>query len=201
MHRLRRLSWLDRIDEAHAFLDLHARSQQATARAFQRRWGEVRHDLLRRGHYDHTPEELTFGAKLAWRNHAGCIGRLFWDSLQVRDRRDTGAPDAIFSDLCNYLEEATGDGRVRSIISVYSPVQPGRRPSYVESPQLVRYAGYLDRDGRVIGDRKAIEATRIVQSLGWQPPTRRGAFDILPVMIRDAEERRHLFDLPPRLIR
>ncbi|CUH39336.1 Nitric oxide synthase oxygenase [Jannaschia seosinensis] len=200
-HRLRRLSWLDRLDEARAFLELHARSHHANAPSFQRRWAEVRRALMRHGHYDHTPEELAFGAKLAWRNHAGCIGRLFWDSLLVRDRRNTSEPEAIFSDLCRHLEDATGDGRIRSIISIYPPMQPGRRPSYVESAQLIRYAGYLDEGGCVIGDRKAIEATRVAQSLGWNPPDRKGPFDILPVVIRDADERRHLFNLPSGLVR
>jgi nitric-oxide synthase len=190
VHRLRRLSWLDRLDEARAFLELHARSHGPGARGFQRRWAEVRRALIRRGHYDHTPEELAFGAKVAWRNHAGCIGRLFWDGLVVRDRRNTGAPEAIFADLCEHLEEATADGRIRSIISIYPPMQPGRRPSYVESGQLVRYAGYLDGEGRVTGDRRTVEATRIAESLGWCPPTCRGPFDVLPVILRDPDERR-----------
>mgnify|MGYP006139879027 CR=1 FL=1 len=42
---------------------------------------EVANALIKDGHYDHTPEELAYGAKLAWRNQARCIGRLYWDSL------------------------------------------------------------------------------------------------------------------------
>ena len=40
------------------------------------------------GTYWHTTEELAFGARVAWRNNARCIGRLYWRSLQVRDLRD-----------------------------------------------------------------------------------------------------------------
>lgn len=200
-HRLRRLSLLDRLDEAHAFLDLYVSAQGGTRKSFQIRWAEVRRALLQDGHYDHTPEELTFGAKIAWRNHARCIGRLYWDSLIVRDRRHVWEPGAIFGDLCEHLSQATGDGRIRSVISVYPPMRPGVRPSYVESPQLIRYAGYLGKDGRVIGDRKAIEATRIARSLGWMPPVEPGPFDILPVILRDSDERRHLFDLPAGAVR
>ncbi|PKO67964.1 MAG: nitric oxide synthase oxygenase [Betaproteobacteria bacterium HGW-Betaproteobacteria-16] len=200
-HRLRRLSLLDRLDEAHAFLKLFAHAQGGTRSSFQKRWAEVRRALIKDGHYDHTPEELAYGAKVAWRNHARCIGRLYWDSLIVRDRRHVTDPAAIFGDLCDHLEQATGDGRIRSIISVYPPVRPGVRPTYIESPQLVRYAGYLAKDGHVIGDRKAIEATRIAHSLGWAQPEQPGPFDILPVMLRDGDERRHLFELPAGAVR
>jgi nitric oxide synthase oxygenase domain/subunit len=35
------------------------------------------------GTYDLTETELTFGAKLGWRNSARCIGRIQWTKLQV----------------------------------------------------------------------------------------------------------------------
>src|ERR1700722_12498721 len=40
------------------------------------------------GTYRHTAAELTFAAQVAWRNSARCIGRLYWRSLRVRDRRN-----------------------------------------------------------------------------------------------------------------
>ncbi|MFW5642162.1 MAG: nitric oxide synthase oxygenase, partial [Roseicyclus sp.] len=92
-------------------------------------------------------------------------------------------------------------GRIRSIISIYPPARPGKLPAHVESPQLVQYGGYLEADGTVTGDRKAIEATRVAQALGWEPPAPRGAFDILPVLLRDGAGGRHLFTLPPGLVR
>ena len=200
-NRLRQMPLLDRIDEAQAFLELHARQTGAGAAGLRRRFGTVSRDLLRHGYYEHTAEELAFGAKVAWRNHAGCIGRLFWDSLVVRDRRHISEPDAIFEDVCDHLDFAQGQGRIRSAISVYPPVKPDRRPAHVESPQLVQYAGYLDADGRVTGDRRSIEATRVARTLGWEAPQERGPFDILPVMIRNGAGHRILFTLPDDLVR
>jgi nitric-oxide synthase len=200
-NRLRRLSLLDRLDEAHAFLDLHTQSSDAGKDVLRRRWSQVSRDLVRFGHYEHTPEELLFGAKLAWRNHARCIGRLYWDSLVVRDRRHISEPRAIFDDLCDHLTEAQGYGRIRSIISIYPPARPERHPAHVESPQLVQYAGYLGADGEVTGDRRSTEVTRIAQTLGWQAPPKRSRFDILPVLMRDGAGHRHLFELPKDLVR
>jgi nitric-oxide synthase, bacterial len=199
-NRLRRLSRLDRLDEAQAFLALHARETGAGPEALARRWASVRRDLIRHGHYDHSKEELAFGARVAWRNHARCIGRLFWDSLVVRDRRDIAEPAAIFDDMRGHLGLAQGDGRIRSVLTVYPPARGDRMPAHAESGQLVQYAGYLERGG-VLGDRRAVEATRVAQSLGWTPPPTRGRFDILPFLMRDGDGRRHLFEVPRAEVR
>src|SRR5262249_15349339 len=53
---------------------------------------EVRAEIDRTGSYTHTTEELAFGARVAWRNAARCIGRLYWRSLVVRDRRGVREP-------------------------------------------------------------------------------------------------------------
>ncbi|MEL6644248.1 MAG: nitric oxide synthase oxygenase [Pseudomonadota bacterium] len=199
--RLRDLSPLDRREEARAFLDLFAQASGLGAPAKVARWAKIRKSLVATGHYEHTPDELTFGARLAWRNHARCIGRLFWNSLEVRDRRGMHDPAEIFADQCAHLAEATGDGRIRSIISIYPPVRPGGTPCYFESAQFNQYAGYLTPEGRVLGDRRSVEATRIAQSMGWHPPEPRGQFDLLPVILRDGAGRRHMFEVPAGLQR
>ncbi|ASR46835.1 hypothetical protein B4V02_09165 [Paenibacillus kribbensis] len=42
---------------------------------------DIRHDVETTGTYDHTYDELTHGAQMAWRNSNCCIGRLVWDKL------------------------------------------------------------------------------------------------------------------------
>lgn len=61
--------------------------REGAPRAFAPRWAQVSADIERTGTYTHTFDELSFGAKLAWRNSTRCIGRLFWNGLQVRDLR------------------------------------------------------------------------------------------------------------------
>ena len=36
-----------------------------------------------KGEYIPTTEELTYGARVAWRNSNKCIGRFFWKTLHV----------------------------------------------------------------------------------------------------------------------
>ena len=47
----------------------------------------VRAQIAATGTYVHTVDELTYGARMAWRNASRCIGRLYWKSLLVLDRR------------------------------------------------------------------------------------------------------------------
>jgi nitric-oxide synthase len=56
-------------------------------------------------------------------------------------------------------------------------------------------------DGIILGDRQNVEATRIAASMGWRPPDTPGRFDLLPYLLRDASDRRHLCQLPDGAVR
>lgn len=199
--RLRHLSGLERREEAYAFLKRFHDEGGGSAAALRRRWAEVGRQLRRYDHYEHTPEELAFGARLAWRGNGRCIGRLLWDSLEVFDCRNLTEPAQMAERIEQHMRDALGDGRVRSLISVFAPVRGSELPAYVESGQITQYAGHLRPDGSVLGDRRNVEATRICRSLGWAPVGEDGAFDILPVLIRDRHDRRSLFALRDEVVR
>jgi hypothetical protein len=113
---------------------------------------QVRREIQTAGTYRHTPDELAFGARVAWRNSSRCIGRLYWRSLRVRDRREvTAAPD-IAAESVVHLREATNGGRIRPMITVFAPDAPDRPGPRILNSQLVRYAGYQTAHGAVIGD-------------------------------------------------
>lgn len=122
-------------------------------------------------------DELTFGARVAWRNSIRCVGRLPWASLQVRDRRHVNEPAAVFAELCDHLKLAYADGKIRPVLSVFGP---GVR---VINDQLLRYAGYLQPDGSVVGDPQNVALTQFLLGLGWSggPGT---PFDLLPVAVQ-----------------
>ncbi|TVS10680.1 MAG: nitric oxide synthase oxygenase [Gammaproteobacteria bacterium] len=191
---------MERCEEASRFIEQFYRENALPDAEHRARRREVRRDMLRHGHYEHTPAELAYGARVAWRNHARCIGRLSWQSLEVVDCRDHLETDDIAARLAAHLREAAGDGRIRSIISVFAPVKgdgPGAQlPAYIESRQLIQYAGYLQPDMRPLGDALNVETTRTAMAMGWQPPDPRGAFDLLPLLLRDARGRRLLYPLP-----
>ncbi|KAK9877349.1 hypothetical protein WA026_017746 [Henosepilachna vigintioctopunctata] len=51
--------------------------------AHQTRWEQVQKEVKSTGGYQLSETELIYGAKLAWRNAARCIGRIQWSKLQV----------------------------------------------------------------------------------------------------------------------
>jgi nitric-oxide synthase len=198
--RLRRLTPIERQDEAVAFVTRHHRELGLSDAARRTRVSEVERSLRRSGSYVHTPDELAFGARVAWRNHARCIGRLYWESLEVYDQREVSDPDAVAALCLEHLRTAAPQGRVRSMITICAPAGPTSLPAHVESRQLVQYAGWLGEDGRRFGDAANIEVTRIARSLGWNGPDQPGRFDLLPLVVRDEQERRLLYDIPADLV-
>ena len=63
------------LDLAAEFIQLHRREVPSAGPAGPR-LREIRREIRRTGTYRHTPEELEFGARVAWRNSSRCIGRL-----------------------------------------------------------------------------------------------------------------------------
>ncbi|MGP3969633.1 nitric oxide synthase oxygenase [Streptomyces sp. 6N223] len=159
---------------------------------------QIRERIELTGTYHHTPAELEFGARVAWRNSSRCIGRLYWRSLRVLDRRAATAPAEIYGHLCEHLRLATNGGRIRPVISVFAPDAPRRPAPVVWNSQLIRYAGYQHPDGMIIGDAGHIGFTEAVRRMGWQAPG--GWFDMLPWVIQAPGDKPQLFDIPRDLI-
>jgi nitric-oxide synthase len=181
------------LDEVRSFLEqLHAETSPTTPR--QRRWQEICDEIAATGTYTHTAEELEYGARVAWRNSARCIGRLYWKSLRVRDQRDRRAPADVAAECITHLRESTRGGRIRSTITVFAPNRPGLSGPRIHNDQLVRYAGYHTPSG-VRGDGRHAAFTDRALAAGWTPPEPRGRFDVLPLMISDGGAP-ELFEVP-----
>jgi len=156
---------------------------------------EVRAQIERYGTYAHTTAELTFGARVAWRNSTRCIGRLYWRSLQVRDRRHVTTAAQLAGEAFAHLRVATNSGRVRPTLTVFAPTTPERPGPRIWNEQLIRYAGYRQPDGTVIGDPRYADFTSAVRDLGW-PGGPGTPFDVLPLVVQVPGEGPALFDLP-----
>ncbi|WP_188316710.1 nitric oxide synthase oxygenase [Solihabitans fulvus] len=182
------LSSTDEVDFelAEEFIRLfHAENPEAGPVLPRLRW--VRAEIQATGSYRHTTAELTFGAQVAWRNSARCIGRLYWRSLRVRDLRAVRDADRVAAHCRRHLRLAANGGRIRPVMSVFAPDEPGRPAPRIWNDQLIRYAGY-ERDGGVLGDRRYLGFTRTALDLGWQPPEQPGMFDALPLIVETEQE-------------
>jgi nitric-oxide synthase len=180
------------------YLILFAREQNLSAEDLELRLNRIYQEYEQTGTYWQTTEELTYGAKVAWRNSVNCIGRIGWQSLTVRDLRHlTTAPD-IFAAIVEHIKAATNQGKIRPTISIFAPQKPGEEGIRIWNPQFIRYAGYRQPDGTVIGDPDQLELTEICQSMGWKGSGTR--FDILPLIIKSPLQPPKLFELPKEVV-
>lgn len=138
--------------------------------------------------FEPTTEELTFAARVGWRNSNKCIGRLFWQSLTVFDERTLTDEKGIFEALLRHIEFATNGGKIRPAITVFA-----NDLVRIWNHQLIRYAGYETANG-IIGDAHSITFTKVCEDLGWKGA--RTNFDVLPLVIQVGDRAPQVFDIP-----
>ena len=182
------------VAEAEEFLRLYYAEHPAAGPAGPR-IAQVRAEIGRTGTYRHTDLELAFGARVAWRNSARCIGRLYWRSMQVRDLRHVRRASDVAAECVEHLRLATNGGRLRPLITIFAPDAPGRPGPRIWNEQLIRYAGHTSGD-TVVGDPRYVGFTSTVRSMGWAAPATPGRFDVLPLVVETATDGPVLSEIP-----
>jgi nitric-oxide synthase, bacterial len=169
-------------------------AENPAAGDLRERLAQVHASVSRTGTYEHTFPELQWATRVAWRHAARCSGRDKWRTLRVRDRRTVSDPRDVAAETIAHLREATGDGRIRSWITVFAPDTPERQGPRILNPQAVRYAGYRKPADGITGDPLNIALTGLAASLGWKGNGT--AFDVLPLIVIDSQARPHMFGVP-----
>jgi len=160
-----------------------AYSEESYDIPFDDRKAEVIQEIKDTGTWTQTYDELSTGARMAWRNSNRCIGRLNWKSLKIIDARHLETPDLIFDALENHVNLAFRAGQIMPYITVFRQ----RRPSEEYGPrilnnQLISFGAIKQHDGTITGDPKNLEFTRFLETLGYRHPNQ--AFEKLPVAIQ-----------------
>jgi len=181
------------LEEARSFLE-HYRREVKRELDVEARLQQVRQELQERGRWDLSHDELRYGSRLAWRQAERCVGRLYWQGLELFDRRTLRTAADIAEALFEHLRFAFNGGDLRPAISVFNPGEEGRPGPRLWNPQLLRYAGYRNASGRQVGDPAQNALTARLIELGWQPSGE--AFELLPLVIDTADEGTQLFPLP-----
>uniref|UniRef100_A0A670KIF4 Nitric oxide synthase n=1 Tax=Podarcis muralis TaxID=64176 RepID=A0A670KIF4_PODMU len=184
---------------ARDFINLYYHSmKRSESQAHLQRLQEVEQQIAETGTYQLLQAELIFGAKHAWRNASRCLGRIQWNKLQVFDARDCASAQEMFTSLCTHINYATNRGNLRSAITIFPNRIAGRGDFRVWNQQLIRYAGYAQPDGTILGDPANVDFTEVCIQYGWRPP--RGRFDILPLLLQAPDEDPEIFPLPGELV-
>ncbi len=172
----------DSTREALDFLEAFALEKKIDSQTQAERLLEVEKEIASTGTWTPSFEELEHGARMAWRNNARCIGRLFWPSLKVRDLRHISDPVQIHQALLSHLDAATNGGKIQPLITVFAPATNEGPAVRIWNHQLLGYAGYEQPDGSILGDPKNLAFTREALALGWKGMGTR--FDLLPLIIQ-----------------
>uniref|UniRef100_A0A3B5A3N0 nitric-oxide synthase (NADPH) n=1 Tax=Stegastes partitus TaxID=144197 RepID=A0A3B5A3N0_9TELE len=159
---------------------------------------EVTKEIEASGTYQLKDTELIYGAKHAWRNAARCVGRIQWSKLQVFDARDCTTAHGMYNYICNHIKYATNKGNLRSAITIFPQRTDNKHDFRVWNSQLIRYAGYKQPDGQILGDPANVEFTEICMQLGWKAP--KGRFDVLPLLLQANGNDPELFEIPEDLV-
>ncbi|XP_061226509.1 nitric oxide synthase 1 [Neopsephotus bourkii] len=184
---------------AKDFIDQYYSSiKRSGSKAHMERLEEVTKEIEATDTYQLRDTELIYGAKHAWRNAARCVGRIQWSKLQVFDARDCTTAHGMFNYICNHIKYATNKGNLRSAITIFPQRTDGKHDFRIWNAQLIRYAGYKQPDGTILGDPANVELTEICIQQGWKAP--HGRFDILPLLLQANGNDPELFEIPPELV-
>ena len=92
----------------------------------------------------------------------------------------------MMKEVKKHLNIATSSTNIQSVMTVFGPKSPGEAwGTRFWSSQFVRYACYELDNGKVLGDPANLVFTKYLIRKGlWTPPTKRSAFDVLPIVIK-----------------
>ena len=181
--------------EARAFLDDMAADSAASKWIpdVVERWRQIESEIDSKGYYTHSFKELRFGTRLAWRHSNRCIGRHFWRTLQVVDARDCSSHEEAVAHMQNHVKDAFNGGNIQNVITVFPPRIPGQPDRWrMLNHQLVRYAGYDQKDGPTLGDPDSVAFTSYCMQQGWQGD--RGPWTPLPWVMVDRDKPQAPYD-------
>jgi len=186
----------DIIHKATAFIKECYKELNKKEQQIEKRLQEIEAEVKAKGHYIHTTEELIYGAKMAWRNNNRCIGRLFWDTLHVIDKRKAATVADIKEALFEHIQYATNGGKIKPTITIFHQASE-RMNIRIFNHQLIRYAGYCTGNG-IVGDPDSLAFTKYCQELGWQGQGTH--FDVLPLVVQINGEKPQWFAIPEELV-
>nr|ABO09632.1 nitric oxide synthase form B [Physarum polycephalum] len=184
--------------EAKEWLTLFYKEKKLSDENLSIRMNEVYAEVKQTGTYFQTYDELSYACKVAWRNAPRCINRIQWSRMEVIDCRKVITAEEVFEKCLEHLKFATNGGNIITTVTVFAQQRVGHPPPRIWNTQLLRYAGYKQPDGSVIGDPSNIEMTEAAQKLGWVGQGTR--FDVLPIVIQMPHEEAKWFSIPKEYI-
>jgi len=173
-------------------------NHETPEKTLQERQAEVLADLKNKKTYELTTDELTWGARTAWRNAPRCPGRVVWKKLHVFDQRHVDDTDRMFKAILDHIDYSNNGGNIRPAITLFRQRLPEQKDPRVWNNLVIQFASYEQPDGTIIGDPASLEVTKFCQKLGWKG--KGGRFDVLPMLLSGADGVPHFYEIPEEYV-
>ncbi|KAL9606791.1 MAG: hypothetical protein Q9204_009450, partial [Flavoplaca sp. TL-2023a] len=151
------------------------------------------------GIWHQTFAELEFGLRRAWRNARKCIMRSHSDELKLCDLRGITSSADMAKELIISMSEAFNNGNVIPTVFVFPPRQIDSRGPMVWNHQVLELAGYEMDNGTILGDPNSTALTKAIIELGWTPPSPKGRWDLLPLVVMADGDVPSMIEIPSEL--
>lgn len=151
------------------------------------------------GTWKQTRRELEFGIRRSWRNARKCIMRSHSDELKLCDLRDVTSSAQMATELIQGVSEAYNGGNIVPTVFAFPPREANRRGPMIWNHQLLEFAGYEMEHGSILGDPASVTLTKAIIELGWEPPSLRSRWDLLPLVVMADGDVPALAELPQQL--
>jgi len=189
------------INDATDFLNIFYQENECTT-PFNIRLETIKNQIKETATYYHTFQELEFGARVAWRNSNRCIGRLYWKSLQVVDKRHLSTNETIEEAIKTHIKKSTNKGAIQPMITVFRQQLPDEKKGIrIHNKQLISYAAkeIINNNKKItVGDSNNLGFTNFAKENGWKSEINN--FTILPVAFQIEEEPIHFFEISQKQI-
>jgi nitric oxide synthase oxygenase domain/subunit len=192
--------------EAREYCDLYHAEHKLGVAAATQRWTAIEESILATGTYDLTFDELQHGARVAWRNAPKCSNRSKWAELSVFDFRHISSNAAMFKGILKMLGSSIESGATTTSMAVFRARLPGEKQGpRIWNGSLYRFAGYEYGDAAgtgVLGEpADAAFTTMLMNKFGWEPPSPRSRWDVLPLLLQiDENAPPDLFPIPSSFV-
>ncbi|KAL8932016.1 MAG: hypothetical protein Q9211_006580, partial [Gyalolechia sp. 1 TL-2023] len=151
------------------------------------------------GNWRQTPAELEFGIRRAWRNARKCIMRSHCEELKLCDLRNLTSSAQMARELVQHMGEAFNNGNVQPTAFVFPPRKINSRGPMIWNHQLLEFAGYEMEDGSILGDPVSVALTNEMIEIGWEPPSPRTRWDLLPLVVMAEDDAPVMMEVPSPL--
>ena len=124
-------------------------------------------------------------------------GRSLWKLLKLYDERETRTCKEIFEIICKSLRTSYNDGKIQPSAVIFEQKRWDKRETTgirIWNSTLLSFAGHKLDNGDIVGDPSNAFLTELAKKMGWRPEG--GMFDLLPVIITDADQISEMFELP-----